>query len=204
MAFLLSGSGIMIRCLHYPTKSLYSARDTVGVILQQLRCGEDPKLIRTLDFCPPKHLDLLEGREKDVPSIQIVTSDKMAVDAAFSEPWPVIDESLISVFNAAAISGSTNGTLLSSHYPPRSTLKDPRTLSTSCLKDGVEHDIKLLIRGSSSTGLWGRGRRVQVEVVRNGAVDMPISSEWRGEISGRDEMGPQLHTHRQSRAIMGT
>ncbi|KAK0232310.1 NAD-P-binding protein [Armillaria nabsnona] len=72
------------------------------IVLQLLRRGEDPKRIRILDIRPPKRLDLLEGKAEDVKFIQVDISDKMAVDAAFSEPWPDNDESPISVFNTAA------------------------------------------------------------------------------------------------------
>ncbi len=71
-------------------------------MLQLLRRGEDPKRIRILDIRPPKRLDLLEGEAKDVQFLQVDISDKIAVDAAFSEPWPDNDESPISVFNTAA------------------------------------------------------------------------------------------------------
>ncbi|KAK0445227.1 hypothetical protein EV421DRAFT_347632 [Armillaria borealis] len=72
------------------------------IVLQLLRRGEDPKRIRILDIRPSKHLELLEGKAKDVKFIQVDISDKMAVDAAFSKPWPDNDESPISVFNTAA------------------------------------------------------------------------------------------------------
>ncbi|PBK75007.1 hypothetical protein ARMSODRAFT_1055857 [Armillaria solidipes] len=50
----------------------------------------------------PKRLDLLEGKVKDVQFLQVDVSDKIAVDAAFSEPWPNNDKSPISIFNTAA------------------------------------------------------------------------------------------------------
>lgn len=46
-------------------------------------------------------MDILEGRAKDVQPIRVAISDKMTVDAAFSEAWPVLDESPVSVSNAA-------------------------------------------------------------------------------------------------------
>ncbi|KAG7446876.1 NAD(P)-binding protein [Guyanagaster necrorhizus] len=72
------------------------------IVLQLLKRGEDPKCIRILDIRPPKRLDLLEGKAKDVNFIQVDISDKVAVDAAFSKPWPDDDKSPISVFNTAA------------------------------------------------------------------------------------------------------
>ncbi|SJL12936.1 uncharacterized protein ARMOST_16370 [Armillaria ostoyae] len=72
------------------------------IVLQLLRRGEDPKRIRILDIRPPKRLDLLEGKAKGVKFLQVDIGDKIAVDAAFSEPWPDNDESPISVFNTAA------------------------------------------------------------------------------------------------------
>ncbi|PBK70824.1 hypothetical protein ARMSODRAFT_987859 [Armillaria solidipes] len=41
------------------------------IVLQLLRCGEDPKRIRILDIRSPKCLDLLEGKAKDVKFIQV-------------------------------------------------------------------------------------------------------------------------------------
>ncbi|PBK98816.1 NAD(P)-binding protein [Armillaria gallica] len=72
------------------------------VIRGLLRRGEDPNRIRILDIRPPKRLNLLEGKAKDVQFMQVDISDKISVDVAFSEPWPYNDESPISVFNMAA------------------------------------------------------------------------------------------------------
>ncbi|KAK0432139.1 hypothetical protein EV421DRAFT_1924671 [Armillaria borealis] len=67
------------------------------IVLQLLRRGEDPKRIRILHIRPSRRLDLFEGKAKDVKLLQVDISDKMAVDAAFSQPWPDNDESPISV-----------------------------------------------------------------------------------------------------------
>ncbi|PBK70834.1 NAD(P)-binding protein [Armillaria solidipes] len=79
------------------------------IVLQLLRRGEDPKCIRILHIRSSKCLDLLEGKAKDVKFLQVDISDKMTVDAAFSEPWPDNDESPISVFNTAVnVQGAEN------------------------------------------------------------------------------------------------
>jgi nucleoside-diphosphate-sugar epimerase len=57
-------------------------------VLQLLKRGEDPKLIRVLDIRLPSRMDLKEGLAVDVDFRIVDISNADAVNDAFNAPWP--------------------------------------------------------------------------------------------------------------------
>ncbi|KAJ6631058.1 3-beta hydroxysteroid dehydrogenase/isomerase family-domain-containing protein [Mycena sp. CBHHK59/15] len=74
------------------------------IVIGLLQRGEDPKQIRVVDLRLPVRRDLSTGQAKDIQFIQADVSDAVAVEAAFSAPWPddVPTSSAITVFHTAA------------------------------------------------------------------------------------------------------
>ncbi|TFK86085.1 NAD-P-binding protein [Polyporus arcularius HHB13444] len=78
------------------------------IVLHLIARGEDPRRIRILDIRRPIRQDLLEGPATQVDFCQVDVSDAIAVEAAFSKPWPSSHsdsqpEPEVTVFHTAAV-----------------------------------------------------------------------------------------------------